>query len=149
MRAFLVYSFVAIVNAAHRPGDIEWVSAAIKEALTHAPANLAISIRLFVTAKSAQNGAPTSDEKSGETTAESSDYGSTHSSSADADAAWQKEGAPELLGHAAVCVTRGRPDLHALLREEVEVNRGRLSVTGMFESTVFRESQTHRPSASS
>ena len=149
MRAFLICSSVAVVNDTRYPGDIEWVSAAIKEALTHAPADLAISIRLFVTAKSAPSGAPTSDEKSGETTAESSDYGSTHSSGADADGAWQKEGAPELLGHAAVCVTRGRPDLHALLREEVEVNRGRLSVTGMFESTVFRESQTHRPSASS
>ena len=37
---------------------------------------------------------------------------------------------PELLHHPAVRVAQGRPDLHALLREEVGANTGRLSVTG-------------------
>ena len=54
-----------------------------------------------------------------------------HSSDAASDAHKdEKAPAPALLAHRAVQVAQGRPDLHALLREEVDANWGRISVTG-------------------
>ena len=71
-----------------------------------------MSIRIFVTGKHDQG----------------SEYGSINSS--EGEGASHKERAPSLLSHPAVCVAHGRPDLPALLREEVDANSGRMSVTG-------------------
>ena len=44
----------------------------------------------------------------------------------------EKLAAAALLAHPAVRLATGRPDLHALLREEVDANWGRISVTGLY-----------------
>ena len=44
----------------------------------------------------------------------------------------EKLAAAALLSHPAVRLAQGRPDLHALLRDEVGANTGRMSVSGQF-----------------
>ncbi|KAI0354097.1 iron reductase [Trametes cingulata] len=95
---------------------IEWVSTALTRALELAPSNIEIAVRIFVTGGSApslnREGSYSEDE-------------SVHSS----EEAGGKTKPASLLTLPAVQVAEGRPDLSALIKEQVEVNTGRLSVT--------------------
>ncbi|KAI8973097.1 iron reductase [Trametes punicea] len=97
---------------------MEWISDALTRALELAPAEIDISIRIFVTARSGRPlpGARVQDDNE-----------SIHSNF---DGASPSKSRPlSLLDFPAVQVTEGRPNLPLLLREEVEANTGRLSVT--------------------
>lgn len=102
-----------------RAGHMEWISHALSKALELAPSNVEISIRIFVTAQNAESlareGSWAEDE-------------SIHSSEGASPAAKTKPSS--LLSFPAVQLAHGRPDLSSMLREEVEANTGRLSVTG-------------------
>ncbi len=99
---------------------MEWISDALSKALELAPSNVEINIRVFVTAQNAQpltnEGSWTEDE-------------SIHSSEGVSPVTKTKPSS--LLSFPAVQLAHGRPDLSSMLREEVEANTGRLSVTGM------------------
>ncbi|KAI0777451.1 iron reductase [Trametes elegans] len=103
----------AIREASH----IEWVSDALAKALDLAPSDMEIAIRIFVTSGDATSLAP------GQTPSEDD---SVHSSE---NTDPEKTRASSLLNLAAVQVSVGRPDLPALLRNEIESGTGRLSVT--------------------
>ncbi|KAH9855455.1 iron reductase [Lenzites betulinus] len=96
---------------------IDWIAKALTEALELAPADLEISIRLFVTSGSAPGNAP---ERTW------NDDDSVHS---DEGTAIGKSRPSSLLNFSSVQVTEGRPDLPALLRDKVEASAGRVSVT--------------------
>ena len=103
-------------------GHIEWVSKTLTKALELAPSDIEISIRIFVTSG---NAAPTLAQTQDRSFNEDD---SVHSSSD--GTAIGKSRPSSLLNFSAVQVSQGRPDLRALLREEVDANTGRLSVTG-------------------
>ncbi|KAI0777446.1 iron reductase [Trametes elegans] len=96
---------------------IEWISKAVTKALELAPSDIDISIRLFVTSGNVQPHPP------GRAWNEDD---SVHSSEGTAVG---KSRPSSLLNFEAVQVLQGRPDLHAILREEVEATSGRISVT--------------------
>ncbi|KAH9915446.1 ferric reductase NAD binding domain-containing protein [Epithele typhae] len=116
-------------------GHIEWVSTALATALELAPPAIDVAVRFFVTGR----GAPAASEAPwGEGEGEGEDEDDSARSSTSADSAAEKPPAPGkpsrataalLLQHPAVRTARGRPDLRALLREEVDGSRGRTSVT--------------------
>ncbi|PIL27014.1 transporter [Ganoderma sinense ZZ0214-1] len=114
------------------PGHIEWVSKALTRALSRAPPELEISIRIYVTGKGAgasgKEGAREGGAgERGELGPEWKDDDSVHSSSE--GTAVGRSRPPSLLSFDAVQVCEGRPELHELLREEVEATSGRISVT--------------------
>ncbi|KAI8973096.1 iron reductase [Trametes punicea] len=104
----------SIRDASH----IKWVSKTLSKALELAPSQIEIAIRIFVTSGKAE--ALSQDPSCNEDD-------SIHSSSE--GTAVGKSRPPSLLHFPAVQVTQGRPDLRAILREEIETNAGRLSVT--------------------
>ena len=107
-------------------GHIEWISKALSKALDLAPPDVEIAIRIFVTAKTAAlPGAET--EPASQQWNEDDSVHSSEGTSQEGKAA-----APSLLHYPAVQVAQGRPDLPVILREEVDANRGRMSVTGAF-----------------
>ncbi|KAI0367299.1 iron reductase [Pilatotrama ljubarskyi] len=107
---------VIFVWCIREASHIEWVSNALTRALELAPSDVEIVIRIFVTGGSAptlqKEGSWSEDE-------------SVHSS----QGADGKAKPSSLLNFPAVQVAEGRPDLSALIKEEVEANTGRLSVT--------------------
>ncbi|KAI0644003.1 iron reductase [Trametes meyenii] len=96
---------------------IEWVSKALTKALELAPANIDLSVRIFVTSGSApalgREGSWNEDE-------------SSHSSEG---SPVEKTKPSSLFNFPSVQVALGRPNLAAFLQHEVEINTGRLSVT--------------------
>ena len=117
------------------PGHIEWVSKALTKALELAPAELEISIRIYVTSKGSRSGSGSGGGNGKEADAnalgevrEWKDDDSVHSSSE--GTAVGRSRPPSLLSFDAVQVYEGRPELYALLREEVDATNGRISVTG-------------------
>ncbi|KAI0644002.1 iron reductase [Trametes meyenii] len=96
---------------------IEWISKALTQALELAPNGIEISIRIFITSG---NSIPAPQER------EWNEDDSVHSSEGTAVG---RSRPSSLLNFSAVQVSQGRPDIPALLRDEVEVNTGRLSVT--------------------
>ncbi|KAH9896466.1 iron reductase [Cubamyces lactineus] len=99
---------------------IEWVSKTLTKALELAPSDIEISIRIFVTSGKVPELAQTE-------TRSFNEDDSVHSSSD--GTAIGKSRPSSLLNFSVVQVSQGRPDLRALLREEVDANTGRLSVT--------------------
>ncbi|KAH9855456.1 iron reductase [Lenzites betulinus] len=97
---------------------IEWISQALARALELAPANIDIAVRIYVTS---QNGE--SVPREGSWAEEESLHSSENASPV------TKTRPSSLLNSEAVQVFPGRPDLAALLHEQIEVNTGRLSVT--------------------
>ncbi|OBZ78050.1 Ferric/cupric reductase transmembrane component 1 [Grifola frondosa] len=105
---------------------IEWVSKTLSKALEIAPSHLEISIRLYVTAGEPLPASNPSawDDDSVHSISEGTAVGKSRPSS--------------LLSFSAVQVMQGRPDLRALLRDEVAVNTGRLSVTVCGSQSIAR-----------
>ncbi|KAI0354098.1 hypothetical protein OH77DRAFT_1522024 [Trametes cingulata] len=117
---------VVFVWTIREASHIEWISHTLSKALELAPAEVDISIRIFITSTS-----PTSASGNGPTLKHARSWNeddSVHSSSNDT-AVGKTTTFSSLLSFPAVRVSQGRPDLGALLREEVEVNTGRMSVT--------------------
>ncbi|KAI0367300.1 iron reductase [Pilatotrama ljubarskyi] len=110
---------VVFIWTIREASHIEWISKALSKALQLAPSKVEIFIRIFVTSGSG-SGAPLAQGRSW------NEDDSIHSSN---DTAVGKSRPPSLLNLSTVQVTQGRPDLGSLLREEVETNTGRLSVT--------------------
>ncbi|KZT71201.1 iron reductase [Daedalea quercina L-15889] len=108
-------SRVVFIWAIRDRSHTEWVSKALKQALELAPPSLTISIQIYVTA-----GEPpvTSDK--------AYDDDSVHNS-----AGSEEKGTPtpSLSDFSAVSFGAGRPDLRVILRDEVAVTTGRMSVT--------------------
>ncbi|RDX49457.1 hypothetical protein OH76DRAFT_1350857 [Lentinus brumalis] len=99
---------------------IEWVSKALTKALEFAPSEVEIAIRIYVTAHNSDVDALRQVKSWGEDD-------SIHSSDGTAVG---RSRPPSLLNFSAVQVMQGRPDLRALLHEEVAASSGgRLSVT--------------------
>ena len=113
------------------PGHIEWVSKALTTALALAPSDLDISIRIYVTSASKVGERKERDANANALTEVKSwnEDDSIHSSSE--GTAVGRSRPPSLLSFDAVQVCEGRPELHSLLREEVDATSGRISVTGM------------------
>ncbi|KAI0710554.1 ferric reductase NAD binding domain-containing protein [Earliella scabrosa] len=106
----------SIRDASH----IEWISRALSQALELAPSDLEIVIRIYVTSKGAGDRSNTQGKPWNEDD-------SIHSS---AEVASIRKIRPwSLLDFPAVQVVQGRPDLPALLKEEIDASTGRLSVT--------------------
>ncbi|TBU43175.1 ferric reductase NAD binding domain-containing protein [Dichomitus squalens] len=99
---------------------IEWVSKALSKALELAPSDLEISIRIYVTGRSASNETALRQVKSW------NEDDSIHSSEGTTVG---KSRPPSLLNFPAVQVNQGRPDIPALLHDEVDATTGRISVT--------------------
>ena len=118
------------------PGHIEWVSKALTKALELAPAELEISIRIYVTSKGGERSGsgggkeadPNANANALGEVREWKDDDSVHSSSE--GTAVGRSRPPSLLSFDAVQVYEGRPELYSLLREEVDATNGRISVTG-------------------
>ncbi|KZT71188.1 iron reductase [Daedalea quercina L-15889] len=108
---------VVFIWAIRDQSHVEWISKVLKQAIELAPPSLAISIQIYVTAGEP----PVTSEKA-------YDDDSIHESS---DVASQEKGTPasSLSDFAAVSFNAGRPDLSAILRDEVAVTTGRMSVT--------------------
>ncbi|KAI9057704.1 iron reductase [Trametes sanguinea] len=104
----------AIRDASH----IDWISKTLGKALELAPSGIEISIRIFVTSGNGKALYQT------QTAGEDDSVGSI----SEGTAVGQSR-PPSLLDFSAVQVTQGRPDLSSILREEVAVNSGCLSVT--------------------
>ena len=119
---------------------IEWVSKTLTKALELAPSDIEISIRIFVTSGKVPELAQTE-------TRSFNEDDSVHSSSD--GTAIGKSRPSSLLNFPVVQVSQGRPDLRALLREEVDANTGRLSVTGTgsdrYESLPYSSSHLGSP----
>lgn len=117
---FFPLSYRPLLTLFVSAGHMEWISQTLSKALELAPSNVDIAVRIFVTGQSGQilprEGSWNEDE-------------SIHSSSEGASPV-NKTRPSSLLNFPAVQLAQGRPDLSALLREEVETNTGRLSVTG-------------------
>ncbi|KAM5543941.1 hypothetical protein V8D89_002558 [Ganoderma adspersum] len=109
------------------PGHIEWVSKALTKALELAPADLEISIRIYVTSKGGERSGKEADPNALGEVREWKDDDSVHSSSE--GTAVGRSRPPSLLSFDAVQVYEGRPELYSLLREEVDATNGRISVT--------------------
>ncbi|CDO76208.1 hypothetical protein BN946_scf184819.g8 [Trametes cinnabarina] len=98
---------------------VDWISHTLGKALGLAPAGIDISIRIFVTSG---NGAALhqsqalGEDDSVKSVSEGTVVG--------------KSRPPSLLDYPAVQMTNGRPELAAILQEEVDASDGRLSVTG-------------------
>ena len=99
------------------------MSKALSKALELAPPEVEVSIRIFVTGKASAAAAEADARQWNEDD-------SVHSSEGSASHKEGKAHTPSLLSYPAVAVAQGRPDLPALLREEVATNAGRMSVTG-------------------
>ncbi|CDO76209.1 hypothetical protein BN946_scf184819.g9 [Trametes cinnabarina] len=111
----------AIREAAH----IGWISSVLTKALSLAPTDIDISIRIFVTARNTQ--------LLNDTTSLDDDKESVRSSEGTGRT---KSSPSSLLNFTAIQVVQGRPDLPVLLREEVEATTGRLSVTVCGSSSI-------------
>ncbi|OSC98884.1 iron reductase [Trametes coccinea BRFM310] len=109
---------IVFIWAIREAEHMEWISKVLVKALSLAPADIDISVRIFITARSGQSLA--------NATSLDDDKESAHSSEGTAPS---KSRPPSLLNFPVVQVAHGRPDLPSLLREEVEANTGRLSVT--------------------
>ncbi|EED82571.1 hypothetical iron reductase [Postia placenta Mad-698-R] len=105
----------AIRDSSH----IDWVSKALQQALELAPPFLDISVRIYVT----------SGEPLPVTNQRAFDDDSIHEGGSDAHSGEKSSAVISLLDFSAVQVSSGRPDLHALLRDEVAAVSGRLSVS--------------------
>ena len=105
-------------------GHIEWIAKALTKALELAPSEIDIAIRIYVTS-TPTTGSVDIASSSHTTTWKEDD--SVHSSD---ETAIGRSRPSSLLNFSAVQVTQGRPDIPLLLREEVEANTGRMSVTG-------------------
>ena len=97
------------------------MSKALTKALELAPSDIEIAIRIYVTAPNTDVDTLRQDKSLGEDD-------SLHSAE---DTAFGRSRPPSLLNFSAVQVTHGRPNLHAILNEEVAASTGRLSVTGV------------------
>ncbi|KAI1792303.1 ferric reductase NAD binding domain-containing protein [Ganoderma leucocontextum] len=106
------------------PEHIEWVSKTLTTALALAPADIEISIRIYVTGKSGRSAADRN--ALGEVKSWNEDD-SIHSSSE--GTAVGRSRPPSLLSFPAVQVYEARPALDTLLRDEVDATTGRISVT--------------------
>lgn len=109
---------------ARTTGHIDWVSKALQQALELAPPFLDISVRIYVT----------SGEPLPVTNQRAFDDDSIHEGGSDAHSGEKSSAVISLLDFSAVQVSSGRPDLHALLRDEVAAVSGRLSVSGALDS---------------
>ena len=106
------------------------MSKALSKALELAPPEVEVSIRIFVTGKASAAAAEADARQCNEDD-------SVHSSEGSASHKEGKAHTPSLLSYPAVAVAQGRPDLPALLREEVDTNAGRMSVTGEINLPCF------------
>ncbi len=98
-------------------GHVDWVSKALTKALELAPTGLEIAIRIYITSQ-------TSDQAEDKAWKEDD---SIHS----ADGTLVRRSRPSsLFDFPAVQVIQGRPDIGALLQDEIDNGAGRLSVTG-------------------
>ena len=98
---------------------MSWISKALKQALELAPPSLRISVQIYVTAGEP----PATSEKA-------YDDDSVHNDASGAGSDEKGSPAPSLADFSAVSFHAGRPDLRAILRDEVAVTSGRMSVTG-------------------
>ena len=96
---------------------MSWISKALKQALELAPPSLKISVQIYVTAGEP----PATSEKA-------YDDDSVHNDASGSDE--KGSSAPSLSDFSAVSFNAGRPDLRTILRDEVAVATGRMSVTG-------------------
>ncbi|KAI0746278.1 iron reductase [Daedaleopsis nitida] len=108
----------SIRDASH----IEWISNALTKALELAPSELEIVIRIYVTDRSSSLGSALNQIRSW------NEDDSIHSSEGTSTAGKHSRPA-SLLNFSAVQVSQGRPDLPALLQDQIDANTGRLSVT--------------------
>ena len=98
-------------------GHVGWISKALMQALELAPPSLTISIQIYVT-----SGEPPA------TSERAYDDDSVHDGSSGSQE--KKSAAASLSDYSAVTFYNGRPDLCAVLRDEVSLTTGRMSVTG-------------------
>ena len=103
----------------HPPGHVSWISKALKQALELAPPSLKIAVQIYVTAGEP----PATSEKA-------YDDDSVHNENEAGGSDEKGSPAPSLSDFSAVSFNAGRPDLRAILRDEVAVAAGRMSVTG-------------------
>lgn len=98
-------------------GHVEWISKALMQALELAPPSFTISIQIYVTSGEP----PVTSERA-------YDDDSIHDNSSGSQE--KKSTATSLSDYSAVTFYNGRPDLCAVLRDEVSLTTGRMSVTG-------------------
>ncbi|KZT06684.1 iron reductase [Laetiporus sulphureus 93-53] len=122
---------VVFIWAIREASHIEWVSKALKQALELTPPSLNVNILIHVTAGEPL---PVASEKA-------YDDDSVHDDSASKS---QEKGSAtiSLLDYSAVQLFPGRPDLHALLRNEVATATGCLSVTVCGSQAIARACRT-------
>ncbi|KAH9896468.1 iron reductase [Cubamyces lactineus] len=106
---------VVFIWAIREASHMDWVSKTLAKALELAPSELEVFIRISVTARNDQNHVLALNDNESVHSSEGTDPSKSRPSS--------------LLNLPAVQVAQGRPDLPALLREEVATNAGRMSVT--------------------
>ncbi|KAH9918057.1 iron reductase [Fomitopsis serialis] len=116
---------VVFIWAIRDQSHSEWISKALKQVLELTPPSLKIFIQIYVTAGEP----PVTSEKA-------YDDDSVHNSSGSED-----KGTPaaSLSDFTAVSFNTGRPDLRAILRDEVAVTTGRMSVTVCGSQAIARD----------
>ncbi|KAH9838053.1 iron reductase [Rhodofomes roseus] len=107
---------IVFIWAIRDQSHVEWISKALKQALELAPPTLKISIQIYVTAGEP----PVTSEKA-------YDDDSVHEGSGSSQE--KDTPTPSLSEFTAVSLHTGRPDLRSILRDEVSVTTGRMSVT--------------------
>ncbi|KAI0828502.1 iron reductase [Trametes gibbosa] len=110
---------------------IEWISQALSRALELAPATIDITVRIYVTSPNGQS-VPRDSSWAEEESLHSSENASPAT----------KTRPSSLLNFQAVQVSSGRPDLTALLHEQIEGTSGRLSVTVCGSQGIARACRT-------
>lgn len=121
-----ISAYDAILGVSHLTGGpvghVRWISDTLSKAMRLTPQSLSIDIRISVTGSSL------------ETLSQSFDDDSIHSGQ---DQDEKDKQPPSILKFPSVNVTAGRPNIQAMLQEEVDTTTGRMSVSGMFPLTIY------------